>query len=1071
MTPRLDLPLQVLEHLLEGCQVIGRDYRYLYVNPVAASHGRTTADALLGRTMPEVYPGIERTVMFTILRRCLEDRSPATMENEFVFPDGEKRWFELRFEPVPEGVVILSVEITARKAAEAREAHLLAVLRAIRNVNQLIVQEKDRAELLRKACRILTETRGYRSAWIGLRDEAGRLHVAGESGVGAGLDALVSQLERGEIPPCCRLAAGRGAVALRDPDASCVGCALAGAHPDTAGLAAAIRHGEKDYGVLVVALPRTRAEDREEHELFEEVASDLGLALRSLEQEEARRRASESLKASEERFRAVVEQSPEAIFIQTRGCFAYLNPAARVLFGATEAEPLVGRPVIELFHPDVRAMVASRIRRLNERRESQAPLTERVRRLDGSEVDAELSGVPFLHEGEQGALVFARDVSERLRAEQALERSRALLESIIEQSPNPIWLSDEKGTLIRINRACCELLRIAPEEVIGKYNVLADNVVEAQGAMPLVRAVYAEGRAANFDLSYDTAKLEGVPLTRSARVDLNVTIFPIRDQAGAVTHAAIMHVDVTERRRAEEALRESEARYRLVSENGSDVIWLYDLAAQRFTYVSPSVERLRGFSLEEIGQQSMEQALTPESYRRVAELLPARLAAFAAGDEAARIQTHEVEQPCKDGSVIPTEVVTTLITDAAGQVTHLQGVTRDLSERRRAAAERAALEAQLLESQKLESIGRLAGGVAHDFNNLLSVILGTAALIADDLREADPLREDIEEIQRAAERAATLTRQLLAFSRKQILQPEALRVNDVVAQTESMLRRLLGEDIVLETRLAEGLGSALADRGQLEQVIMNLAVNARDAMPGGGRLTLETAEVELDDAYAAQHVAAQPGRYIALAVSDTGCGMDAETKAHIFEPFFTTKARGKGTGLGLSTVYGIVKQSGGYVWVYSEPGTGTTFKIYLPRVEAPASEPRRRSAQAVASGSETLLLVEDEDAVRRLAERILLGAGYRVLTATNGGDALLLCETHVGPIDLLLTDVVMPLMSGRSLAERLASLRPRLKVLYMSGYTDDAIAHHGVLAPGTRFLSKPFTAVELAGKVREALDE
>jgi PAS domain S-box-containing protein len=434
-------------------------------------------------------------------------------------------------------------------------------------------------------------------------------------------------------------------------------------------------------------------------------------------------------------------------------------------------------------------------------------------------------------------------------------------------------------------------------------------------------------------------------------VDLNVTIFPIRGRGGAVTHAAIQHLDVTERKRAEEALRESEARYRLVSENGTDVIWLYDLTERRFVYVSPSVERLRGYSVEEVSRQSFEQALTPESYRMVLELLPARLAALAAGDEAARIQTHEVEQPRKDGSVVPTEVVTTLITDAAGQVTHLQGVTRDLSERRRAEAERAKLEAQLRESQKLESIGRLAGGIAHDFNNLLSVILGTAGLLADELREPDPLRADLEEIRHAAERAATLTRQQLAFSRKQLLLPEVLRVNEVVEGIESMLRRMLGEDIELATDLAADLGRVLADRGQLEQVLMNLAVNARDAMPSGGRLTIETANVELDADYAAQHVAARPGSYVALAVSDTGCGIDAETKAQIFEPFFTTKETGKGTGLGLSTVYGIVKQSGGYIWVYSEPGTGTTFKVYLPRVETPAAEPRRGSLRRSPPGA------------------------------------------------------------------------------------------------------------------------
>lgn len=380
-------------------------------------------------------------------------------------------------------------------------------------------------------------------------------------------------------------------------------------------------------------------------------------------------------------------------------------------------------------------------------------------------------------------------------------------------------------------------------------------------------------------------------------------------------------------------------------------------------------------------------------------------------------------------------------------------------------------EDQLRLVQRLEAVGRLAGGVAHDFNNLLSVIISNAAFAIDELRDDDPVRADVIEIQKAGERAAALTRQLLAFSRKQVLEPELVDVNKVVTGIESMLRRLLGEDMAIETHLAQDLGSVLADPGQLEQVLMNLAVNARDAMPRGGKLTIETAGVELDEDYAEQHVSVTPGRFIMLAVTDTGVGMDAETKAHIFEPFFTTKEAGKGTGLGLAMVYGIVKQSSGNVWVYSEPGRGTTFKVYLPRVDAPAAEIRRRSVPVRASGNETVLVVEDEDGVRRLAERILRRVGYQVLVAQSGAEALAVCERHAGPIDLLLTDVVMPEMSGRDLAERLIERLPRIAVLYMSGYTDNAIVHHGILDQGTRFIGKPFSAAELTRKVHEVLDE
>jgi PAS domain S-box-containing protein len=418
----------------------------------------------------------------------------------------------------------------------------------------------------------------------------------------------------------------------------------------------------------------------------------------------------------------------------------------------------------------------------------------------------------------------------------------------------------------------------------------------------------------------------------------------------------------------------------------------------------------------------------------------------------------------KDGNYYTEEATISPVRDVSGRISNYVAVQRDVTRELE-------IQAQLHAAQKMESVGRLAGGVAHDFNNLLSVIISYAGLAADELRESDPIRADIVEIQNAGERAAALTRRLLAFSRRQLLEPEVLCLNNVVSGIENMLHRLLGEDIDIKVHLADGLGSVMADPGQLEQVIMNLSINARDAMPQGGRLIIETANVDLDKDYADQHIAVKPGRFVMLSVTDTGTGMDETSKAHIFEPFFTTKEKGKGTGLGLATVYGIVKQSGGSIWAYSEPGRGTTFKVYLPRVDAPAADVKQRPTPRVSTGSETVLIVEDEDAVRRLAERILRSAGYKILSAASGGDALVLCEKHSGTIDLLLTDVVMPQMSGRELADRLTMARQGLKVLYMSGYTDNAIIHHGVLDPGIRFVGKPFSAAELTRKVREALEE
>ncbi|MBI4458754.1 MAG: response regulator, partial [Acidobacteria bacterium] len=380
-------------------------------------------------------------------------------------------------------------------------------------------------------------------------------------------------------------------------------------------------------------------------------------------------------------------------------------------------------------------------------------------------------------------------------------------------------------------------------------------------------------------------------------------------------------------------------------------------------------------------------------------------------------------------------------------------------------------EEQLRQSQKLEAIGRLAGGIAHDFNNHLGIIIGFSEVIVDALGSDDPLRTKAEMIKEAGLRAASLTRQLLAFSRKQVLEPRVLDLNAVVTEVTNMLRPLIGEDVELVEVLSPELGQVKADPAQIDQIIMNLAVNARDAMPDGGRLTIETANVELDEDYSEGHAATRSGPYVMLAISDTGIGMDKEIQAHMFEPFFTTKGQDKGTGLGLATVYGIVKQSGGYIWVYSEVGRGTTFKIYLPKLDVavPAAKIDKVLPSAL-TGSETILVAEDEEMLRELAREFLASSGYTVLEAGNGEQAIEISGRHQGPIHLLMTDAVMPRMGGRELAQSLRSRRPDIKVLYVSGYTDDAIFRNGLLAPGTAFLQKPFTRETLLFKLREVLE-
>jgi PAS domain S-box-containing protein len=669
-----------------------------------------------------------------------------------------------------------------------------------------------------------------------------------------------------------------------------------------------------------------------------------------------------------------------------------------------------------------------------------------------------------------GTLSSGEDITERKHSEELLRDSQAELSAIIQNIPVILLIEDRDRRVQKVNGAAIKFARRSVEEMIGLHSGEAlrclHSLDDPQGCgfgpfcesckvRNTVLETFKTGRSHHrvearlpFDLNGKKEEihflLSTVPLTISKEQMVLVCI-----------------EDITHLKHTEQVLQESEERFRQLFDEAPVGYHECDIEG-RITQVNQTELNMLGYSAEEmIGRHVWEFIVEGASQ----EAFKAKIAGTLKPG-----QVFERTYRRKDGGLLPVLIEDRLLRDVEGRITGIRATIQDITEHKRTEEEKATLQEQLRQSQKMEAIGKLAGGIAHDFNNLLTIIKGYGQLSIADLHEGDPLRGNIEEIKNAADKAADLTHQLLAFSRRQILEMKVLDINIILRNLDKMLRRVIGEDIELITVLTEDLGRVKTDPGQIEQVIMNLAVNARDAMPDGGKLTIETANVELDETYAHNHVAVTPGRYVMFSMSDTGVGMTPEVKERVFEPFFTTKGMGRGTGLGLSTVYGIVKQSGGNIWVYSEPGKGATFKIYLPRVDEPLEELMERvELKELPRGDETVLVAEDDEEVRKLAIRILRRQGYTVLEGSHGNEAYNVCKQYTDPIHLLVTDVVMPGMSGHELAEKIASIRPEIRVLYMSGYTDNAIARHGILSEGMSYIQKPFTVEGLARKVREVL--
>jgi PAS domain S-box-containing protein len=635
-----------------------------------------------------------------------------------------------------------------------------------------------------------------------------------------------------------------------------------------------------------------------------------------------------------------------------------------------------------------------------------------------------------LHRAEEQARVARREAHE----------AQTRLAALVEHSADPIVSADLGGRITSWNGAAERLYGYAAAEVLGRP-LAALVPPDRVGELHDVRARLVRGETVP---PFET----GPPPRDGRRIDVSLRLSAVRDRAGQVVGASGIHRDITERKRAEEALRQSEEAYRTLFERNPYPMFVYDRQTLAYLAVNDAAVQQYGYTREEFLAMTLKDIRPPED-------VPALLEALVRSRpelERAGVWRHRK----KDGSLIDVEIVAHALSFGgrpAGIV-----MAYDVTERRR-------LEEQFLQAQKMEAVGRLAGGVAHDFNNLLTVINGYADMLLEDLGEDAPPAAHARAIRGAGERAAALTQQLLAFGRKQIVSPRLLDLNAVVADAARLLGRLIGEDILLELDLRPGLGRVRADPNQLQQVILNLAVNARDAMPRGGRLALSTADAVLDERTAG----VRPGPYLLLSVTDTGHGMSDEVRQHLFEPFYTTKGLGRGTGLGLATVYGVVKQAGGHIEVETSPGAGTTFRVYLPRAADPEPQQAPAPAGAGAPGGATILLAEDEDSVRALAREVLRTAGYTVLAARDGAEAVEMAERHPGRIDLLVSDVIMPGLGGRELAERLLARDPRLKVLYLSGYVEDAVVRHGVARQEVHFLPKPFSPAVLAEKVREVL--
>lgn len=772
-----------------------------------------------------------------------------------------------------------------------------------------------------------------------------------------------------------------------------------------------------------------------------------------------RKKAEAALRQNRLFLAELVEHSGALIFVKDlEGRYLLINRKWEKVTGLTRQEVL-GKTDDVLFPANASAF------RANDREAIQSgTAVEREEALETAAGQRHFLSVKFPLRDDAGQVTgvcgMTTEITERKRAEAAERETRRLLRDVLDTVPVRVFWKDRESRYLGCNLPFAKDAGLtAPDQVVGRSDFEIGLNEQAELYRADDRQVMESGVP---KLGYE----EPQTAPRGERVWLRTSKIPLRDAAGAVVGVLGTYEDITGQKAAQESLRESERKYRELVENANSIILRWNPQGI-VTFLNEFGQTFFGFPEAEIVGRHVVGTIVPETEDGGRDLRP--LMERICADPAA-FERNVNENQCRDGTKLWVAWTNKAIFDAQGHLLEVLSIGTDITERKWAEDEKERLQGQLLQAQKMDSVGRLAGGVAHDFNNMLQAILGNVELALEQPGVTPALREDLGEIRQAAQRSADLTRQLLAFARKQTVAPKVLDLNETVGGMLKMLQRLLGENLQLAWLPGADLWPVRMDPAQLDQILANLTVNSRDAIAGVGRVSIETGNVTLDEAGVAGPAEGVPGDYVQLAVSDTGCGMDPETQAHLFEPFFTTKPVGRGTGLGLATVYGIVKQNGGFIRVYSEVGRGTTFRVYLPRSEAEAGRVAEREGGAALRGTETVLLVEDEEQVLRLGQRILERQGYTVLGAYTPAEALRRVGEHAGPLHLLVTDVVMPGMNGRELRERVAGLKPGVKCLFMSGYTADVIAHQGVLEAGVEFLQKPFTADALGRKVREVLD-